>query len=294
VVVQLTATGRPETLAVGPAGTPDGNPAYVKRIQEVLGDKRLMEVKTVELTGEQAQAILWNDGQPLADTAGLSAVALEEIEDKLPEGLNNNFRFGFGRDVAIGFTAVNEYQNLAEKELRVALTLQPNEEKAAERAKKVAVLTILNRRPPILWNGLVRVGQEAPYAFDDAMGTEMLTDVEGAIKDGHLTQDVDFYEENYSPAWLPDRVVTGSDKPGAWTLIDAAGLPLTIGDQEFLWRPKVETFEQFSDRIEREGRRAAAGRRASASEQARMREIAREINGVSGPRYRPPSPKTQP
>lgn len=249
--------------AVAPSlqnGQPEPNQAWVDHVKDVSG--RAMGLEPVDLTTEQASAILW-------EGANVDTAVIDTINESLPAGMEDNFAFGFGRsEPVVSRAAMNTYQKMAEEELRVQMSRGLNDRDARAAAVKVATDQFLAKFPPVMWNDTTYLGNPGPHAFTPSLEEQMDKAIEGDVKENRLTSSLSFYKENYRPVWNPDLVVQqrGVRQLGAWQLIDNVGTPLRRGDGSLVsFLPDVEeTKPKTRQQIEATGRAAAQERRDSA------------------------------
>lgn len=225
---------RSHALALDNKGQP--NREWTDRIGSLVTP--MLQVKPVALSKDDTTLALWDTkfDEDVRDAA------IRELGKQLPAGLDETkFTFGFGRDVAVSNAAANRYAEYAREEYRALISRGVPDAAAVTTAKQAAGQRLLAKHPPILWNGVVAVGPEAPHPFTAEHETELLGLLREQIKTGKLTESIGFYEENYRPRWNP------AAQGGQWTLIDGSGNELDIDGKTVGFRPEVKTTPAYSD-----------------------------------------------
>jgi len=158
-----------------------------------------MTLKLAEYSNAQADKLVWSlpDKQRSPEAAAF-VKACDHLKDAMPKGLEDTWRFGFGRDVIISADVVNEFRRYAREEFIFARSLGQDEPEASETALAWAVQRTLAAHCPILWNGTVRLSSAKGLPASGELEQAIIADIESLNLD---KDEVESLREDYHPVW---------------------------------------------------------------------------------------------
>lgn len=277
-VTLMNEINRQHTLQVNPE-TGDPNPDWIKRITDLT--PTVLNAKPINMTDSDLTNTMWG----VKTEAEARDFSTKDLSMVLPESMQkSSFLLWTTQDLHISPDVGNDYVELAREAFKDQIGAGVPQQKAIENAKRLAGDRLLAKHPPVVWNGVVTVGGEAPHAFSPELEVAMLNDLAKAIPESQmsdawsektaigrlarsttkasnvarytiLASDVPGYITQTRPKWDPTFKHSGG--VGAWTLIDPNGQPLVINNQVFAFVPEpkeTETVKQMRKRFEEKAR----------------------------------------